>query len=256
MEAFVITLREGVEAALILVLVLTYLNRTGRHELNRWVYAGLGLAVVASILGAIGFSLIGFDPENELFEGILYGLAAVMVFSLVVWMWRASRNMKQRLEGRLDSLTAAGNQRQGLGLFLFVFFMVFREGVETVLFLGALSLAKTPDMAGLVGGLVGLALAALFGILFIRGSLRINLRVFFAVTSVVLLILALRLAAGSVHEFIEVGILPDIHVIEEATEFFIKGNTSTAILILLVTLPVVAFLPDRWLRLGAGHASS
>jgi FTR1 family protein len=254
-EAFVITLREGVEAALILVLILTYLNRTGRQELKRWAYAGLGLAVVASILGAVGFSLVGFDPENELFEGILYGLAAVLVFSLVVWMWRVSRNMKQRVEGQLESLTTSGTQRQRWGLLAFVFFMVFREGVETVLFLGALSLTKTPDMVGLIGGLAGLALATLFGILFIRGSLRINLRIFFAVTSVVLIILTLRLAAGSVHEFIEVGLLPDIHVVEEATEFFIKGNTSTAILLLLVTLPVVALLPERWLRLGASRVS-
>jgi hypothetical protein len=71
----------------------------------------------------------------------------------------------------------------------------------------------------------------------------------------VLIILTLRLAAGSVHEFIEVGLLPDIHVVEEATEFFIKGNTSTAILLLLVTLPVVALLPERWLRLGASRVS-
>jgi len=83
-EAFVITLREGVEAALIIALVVTYLNRTGRSKLHRWVYAGLGLAIAASILGAFGFSRIGLDPKSKIVEGILYGVAAVLVASLVI----------------------------------------------------------------------------------------------------------------------------------------------------------------------------
>ena len=158
MEAFVITLREGMEAALVVGLVLTYLHRTGRSDLRRWVYTGLGLAAVVSVLGAIGFNLAGFDPENEVLEGTLLAIAAVLVFSLVVWMWRASRSLKQQIEGQLDSLTgpAAGGRRQGWGLLAFVFFMVFREGVEMILFLAALSLAETPDLVGLIGGLAGL----------------------------------------------------------------------------------------------------
>src|SRR3990172_5930512 len=157
MEAFVITLREGMEAALVVGLILTYLNRTGRIVLRRWVYAGLGLAVAASLLGAVGFSLAGFDPENEVLEGTLLAIAAVLVFSLVVWMWRASRGIKQRVESQLEALTASDVQarRQGWGLLAFVFFMVFREGVEMILFLAALSLAETPDLVGLIGGAAG-----------------------------------------------------------------------------------------------------
>jgi len=250
MEALVITLREGMEAALVVGLILTYLNRTGRDALRRWLYAGLGLAVIASILGAVGFSLAGFDPENEVLEGTLLAIAAVLVFSLVVWMWRASRGIKQRVESQLEALTASDVQarRQGWGLLAFVFFMVFREGVEMILFLAALSLAETPDLVGLIGGLAGLGLAVLFGILFVKGSLRINLRRFFAVTGFVLMVLVARLAAGSLHEFFEVGLLPSTPSLLAVIGFIVKDSTSTLILIALVTLPVLTMLPEMRLR--------
>lgn len=248
MEAFVITLREGVEAALIIALVVTYLNRTGRQALRRWVYAGLVLALAASLLGAFGFSRIGIDPESELLEGILYAVAAVLVVTLVVWMWRHSRTMKVEIENRLESLTAADNRGYGWGLLAFVFIMVFREGIETVLFLAALSLTRTPDLTAFVGGLIGLLLAAMFGILFIRGSLRINLRWFFAITSFVLLILAVRLAAGSLHEFHEVGLLSLPHMLEEGIEFLTEERTSTVILVALIILPLLTMIPQNWLR--------
>ena len=250
MEAFVITLREGMEAALVIGLMLAYLNRTGRASLRHWVYAGLGLAVLASVLGAIGFSLIGFDPENEILEGTLFAVAAVLVFSLVVWMWRAARGIRQHVEGRLESLTAPTDQtrRQAWGLLAFVFFMVFREGVEMILFLAALSLAETPDLAGLIGGLAGLGLAALFGVLFVKGSLRINLRRFFAVTGVVLIILVVRLVAGSLHEFFEVGLLPSTPTLLSVVGFIVKDSTSTIILIALIALPSLAMWPEMRLR--------
>ncbi len=250
MEAFVITLREGMEATLVVGLVLTYLNRTGHEALKRWVYAGLGLAVAASILGAIGFSLIGFDPENEILEGTLLAVAALLVFSLVVWMWRTSRSLKQHLEARLDALTTAPAQGQqsGWGLLIFVFFMIFREGTEIILFLAALSLTNAPDLISLIGGLAGLALAALFGLLFVKGSLRIHLRRFFAVTGFVLMILVLRLAAGSLHEFFEVELLPSTPALLAVIGFIVKDSTSTLILIALIALPVLSLLPDMRLQ--------
>lgn len=248
MEAFVITLREGVEAALIIALVISYLNRTGRHELRGWVYSGLGLAIAASVLGAFGFSRIGLNPESELFEGILYAIAAVLVATLVIWMWRNSRHMKQQIEDRLETLSATEKRSYGWGLLAFVFFMVLREGIETVLFLAALSLTKTPDAVGFIGGIVGLLLAALFGLLFIRGSLRINLRWFFTITSVVLLILAFRLAVGSLHEFHEAGLLALPHLLEEGIEFLTEETTTTIILVLLIVLPLLTMLPEKWLR--------
>ncbi|HEX7975885.1 MAG TPA: Fe-S-containing protein [Anaerolineales bacterium] len=250
MEAFVITLREGMEAALVIGLVLAYLNRSGRTGLRRWVYAGLGLAVAASLLGAVGFSLAHIDPENEILEGTLLAIAAVLVLSLVGWMWRASRGMKREVESRLEVLTTSGAQagRQRWGLLAFVFFMVFREGVEMILFLAALSLAETPDLLGLIGGLAGLGLAVLFGVLLVKGSLRINLRRFFAVTGFVLLVLVARLVAGSLHEFFEVGLLRSTPALMAVIGFIVKDSTSTLILIALVALPVFTMLPEMRLR--------
>lgn len=248
MEAFVITLREGMEAALVIGLILAYLNRTGLIHLRRWAYAGLGLAIVFSILGAISLYLAGFDPENEVLEGTLLAISAVLVFSLVVWMWRTSQGIKQHIMGRLESLTTSGTKRQGWAILAFVFFIVFREGVEMILFLAALSLAATPELTGLFGGLAGLGLAALSGALIVKGSLRINLRRFFGVTSFVLMVLVARLAAGSLHEFFEVGLLPSTPALLAVIGFIVKDSTSTIILIALIALPVLTMLPEMRLK--------
>jgi FTR1 family protein len=244
MEALVITLREGMEIALVVGLILAYLNRIGRATLNRYVYAGLVLAVLTSLAGAAGFSRLGFDPENEVSEGTLLAVAAVLVTTLVVWMWRASRGIKRHIETRLEAIASeADGQREGWGLLGFTFFVVLREGVEIVLFLAALSLAATSGLLQLIGGMMGLGLAALFGLLLIKGSVRIDLRRFFGVTGLVLLILVARLLAGSIHEFTEAGILPSTPMELTVIGFFVQDSTSTAILIALFLLPILAMLP-------------
>lgn len=245
MEALVITLREGTEAALIIGLILAYLNRTGRAALNHYVYVGLVLAVAASIAGALILSLLGLDPENEVLEGTLLAVAAVLVVTLALWMWRASQSLKRHVETRLEALAAeaAPRRRQGLALTGLAFFMVFREGVETVLFLAALSLTAADALLQLIGATVGLGLAVLFGFLLIKGSLRLDLRCFFGLTSLVLLILVARLLAGSVHEFAEVGMLPTTPALLAIVGFVVKDSTSIVILIALVLLPALAMLP-------------
>ena len=172
-----------------------------------------------------------------------------------IWMWRASKGMKAHIEGRLEEISTEDKRRAGWGLLAFVFVMVFREGIETVLFLAALSLTQTPNYIGIIGGLLGLLLALVFGVLFIRGSLRINLRLFFAVTSMVLLILAVRLAAGSLHEFYESGLITLPHLVEEAIEFLTQERVSAVILAVLIALPLLAMLPDRWLRPVLGRVT-
>ncbi len=255
MGAFIITLREGIEIALIVGLILGYLHRAGRSDLHRWVYAGVGLAILASAAGAVGFSLIGFDPENELVEGVLLAVASALVISLVVWMGRASRTVKQRVEGQLEALTALEGQtgRQGWGLLGFVFFMVAREGVEIILFLAALSLAAASDLINLVGGLTGLALAAVLGVLLVRGSLRIDLRRFFAVTGLVLIVLAGWLAFGSLHEFFEAGVLPEISALERVVDFVVQDGVSLAILVSLMGLTLIMMLPGLRRQSAAGQ---
>ena len=135
--------------------------------------------------------------------------------------------------------------------------MVFREGVETVLFLAALSgtvrlaaPSTTPWAAG-----SGLLLATLFGILLVRGSLHINLRRFFSVTGIVLLILVAKLIAGGLHEFFEAGILPASHAIEEAVELLTGKTTSLLILGLLIALPALCLLWDWWRRASLAESS-
>lgn len=243
-EPLVITLREGIEAALVLGIILAYLGKTGRSALNRYVYVGLGLAVAASLGVAVVFQAIGFDPENEILEGTMLGVGGVFVASMVLWMARTAKNIKKAMESRLENIVGQDmGTTMGLGLLAFTFIMVFREGVETVIFLAAL----TQEEAGalqLLGAVVGLGIACLFAILFVRGSLRINLGRFFGVTGLVLLILAAKLLAGSVHEFAEIGAIPMRKEIMSILGYFVRGNTSTAIMAALVVLPIFMVLWD------------
>jgi high-affinity iron transporter len=243
MEALVITLREGMEITLIVGLILAYLKRTGRSILNRYVYAGLILAVGVSLAGAAGFSLMGFNPENEVLEGTLLAIAAVLVATLIIWMWRTSRRSKQYIETQLETLTGQAGRRQGWGLLGLTFFMILREGIEIVLFLAALSLTATGGLLQLIGGVTGLGLAVLFGFLFIKGSIRIDLRRFFGITGLVLMVLVVRLLAGSVHAFSEAGLLPSTAIESSVIGFIVRDSTSLVILVGLVLLPVLAMLP-------------
>ncbi|MBI4282211.1 MAG: DUF2318 domain-containing protein [Chloroflexi bacterium] len=242
LTAFIITLREGIEAALIVGIVLVYLGKSGRTALRPYVYWGLGAAVAASLALAGVFQAIGIDPENEYVEGTLFGIAGILVATLVIWMWRTARNIRTHMEASLASILSTREaRRQGLGLLAFTFFMVFREGVETVLFLLAASLGE-PDAASFMGGSLGLAIAVIFAVLFVRGSLRINLGRFFTITSIVLLLLSLRLLAGSVHEFAEVGVLPMRAEVMRWLGYFVRDRSSTLILMAILVLPLLMVL--------------
>jgi high-affinity iron transporter len=256
-ESVVVTLREGVEVALVIGILLAYLRRTGREAYSRYVLLGLGAAVLASLLGAVLIHRYGLDRDNPTVEGTVMFVAAGLVTSLLVWMWQTGRSVRRRLEHRLDALvgnasTTTIQHRAALGVFGFAFFMVFREGVETVLFLAALSgTVGCSPVYNVVGGSLGLLLATLFGILLVRGSLHINLRRFFNVTGLVLLILVAKLIAGGFHEFFEAGILPASHAIEEAVELLTGKTTSLLILGLLIGLPALCLLWDWWKRTSA-----
>ncbi|MBI4320545.1 MAG: DUF2318 domain-containing protein [Chloroflexi bacterium] len=245
-ESLVITLREGIEAALVVGIILAYLTKTGRNALNRYVYAGIILATVASLAVAGMFRLLEIDPENEIMEGTMLGVAGLFVASMVIWMWRTARNIKRQMEERLSSIvgdkTSSGDlAKQGVGLLAFTFFMVFREGVETVLFLAAATLGDL-DVLSFIGGALGLGLAFLFAVFFIRGSLRINLSRFFSVTSIVLLLLAAKLLAGSAHEFAEVGLIPMSKEVMAFLGYFVRDESSMIIVMALLALPMVLIM--------------
>jgi high-affinity iron transporter len=205
-EAFIVTLREGVEAALVVGIIVAFLRREGYERHLKAVWAGLGVATAASLLGA--FFLYRWAVNEEVFEGLLYLGSAVIVGSMMVWMWRHSHALSGEMKGSLARIMSReGTASVTAGLFAFTFLMVFREGIETVLFLSALSLS-TGGLMAILGVLAGLGLAVVFGVLFVRGSLRIDLGRFFKITGVALGIFILQLLTNGYHELSEAGWLP------------------------------------------------
>jgi len=206
LEALILTLREGVEAALVVGIIVAFLRKEDGDRYLKAVWSGLTAAVAASIAGA--FVLYRIAVNQEGFEGILYLASAVMVASLVIWMWRHSHALSGKMRGSLARILDRGNTGWAFaGLFLFTFLMVFREGVETALFLSALSLTSSGLMAFL-GAVVGIAVAVVFGVLFVRGSLRIQLDRFFKATGIALMIFVVQLLFNAYHELSEAGWVP------------------------------------------------
>jgi len=245
--AMVIMLREGVEAALVVGIVLAYLAKVERKDLDRKVHFAVAAAVAASLALAVVFERVGIDPENEYLEGILLGVAGVFVISMVVWMWRTGRGLKARMEARLETITTPREGRAaGYGLFGFTFLMVLREGIEAGFFLKAAALGDTSSAGTFVGGLLGLGVAGLFAVLFIRGSVRINLSRFFRITALVLLVLAVKLLAGSVHEFGERGIVPLTKTAMMLIGYFVRGKSGSLITTALIAVPIVVLLWESW----------
>jgi FTR1 family protein len=202
-SALVVTLREGVEAALIVGITLVYLSKIGRPELRRTVYIALAAALLASVGGAIALSYLPISQDS--FEGWVMLVAAVMVVGMIVFMMRTARKLKGEIESKVGSLADAGSQ---WGLFAFVFLMVFREGIETVAILAGVSLNST-ELMSFLGTLLGVALAVVFGVMFVKGSVRIDLRKFFRVTTVILFFVAAQLLISGMHELSETGVIPN-----------------------------------------------
>jgi high-affinity iron transporter len=202
LQALIITLREGVEAALIVGITLAYINKIGRTDLRKSVYGALAAAAVGSIAVAVVLSRLKFN--QDVFEGSVMLVAAVFVVTMIVFMMRTGRKLKGEIEGRVGSLAANSSR---LGLFLFVFLMVLREGVETVLILSAVSLNST-ELMSFLGTIIGVTLAVMFGVTFVKGSVRVNLQKFFKVTTVILFFVAFQLLISGLHELSENGVLP------------------------------------------------
>jgi len=205
-EALVVALREGVEAALMVGIIVAFLRREGSERYLGAVWAGIGTATVASLAGAV--VLYRWAVNEEVFEGLLYLGSAVIVGSMMVWMWRHARALSGEMKGSLARILAREKTVSvAAGLFLFTFLMVFREGIETVLFLSALSLTTGGLMAAL-GVAIGLGAAVAFGVYFVRGSLRIDLGRFFKITGIALAIFIVQLLINGYHELSEAGWLP------------------------------------------------
>ena len=202
LQAFIITLREGVEASLIVGIVFAYLNKIGRVDLKRTVMQAVGAAGLCSLLVAVVLARTQFN--QDIFEGVVMLVAAFFVISMIWFMQRTAKAMKGKIESKVSALATSSSRG---GLFLFVFLMVLREGVETVLILSAVSL-NSSELASFFGTLLGVTLAVVFGVLFVKGSVRIDIQRFFRVTAVILYFVAFQLIVSGLHELSENGILP------------------------------------------------
>jgi high-affinity iron transporter len=207
--SFLITLREGLEAALIVGIVLSVLRRLGQSNRSRPVWAGVGAAVLASIIVGLILNALGIAFEGrgeEIFEGIAMLLAAGVLTWMIFWMQRQGRQVQAELERDVRRAVSAGSS---WALFSLAFVAVVREGIETALFMTAAAFSATPAQT-LIGGLLGLAIAVVLGWLIFATGKQLNVRAFFRGTSVLLILFAAGLFAHGIHELQEAGLVPII----------------------------------------------
>lgn len=206
LAAFLITLREGLEAALIVSILIAYLVKTDRGSSVRYVWAGVGAAAVFSLAFGGALALAADElPESAqaAFEGVMALLAVGFVTWMVFWMARNARALKSELHAHVDKATAAGAG----AVSAMAFIAVSREGFETALFLWSSMQTTGGGWIDIIGGLLGLATAIGLGLLIYRGALRVNLAVFFKWTGIALIIIAAGVFTYGVHELQEAGLL-------------------------------------------------
>ena len=208
MGAALVTTREGLEASLIVGIVLGYLAKTENRQYFGHIWLGTAAAAALSVItGAALFFTVGEleGRAEQIFEGIAMLSAVAVLTWMIFWMRKQAVNIKRELEAKLAHAIAAGS---AVGLASVVFFAVLREGWETALFLFAISESSTPGVTA-VGAVAGLVISVSLGVALYLGSRRLNLRQFFTVTGILLIVFAAGLLAHAVHEFQEAGVLPE-----------------------------------------------
>jgi high-affinity iron transporter len=210
-SAFLIMLREGLEGALIVAIILAYLKRLGhhRHFASVWIgtAAGVGVALIA---GTIVFTVLGrlHGRAEAITEGVVAVMAAAVLTWMIFWMSRQARFIKGALHAKVDAALASGSVA---GLASLAFVAILREGLESALFMLGTTVGARSEIQGFVGGLIGVAGAAIIGYLVYRGSHLVNLRWFFRVTGALIILFAAGLLATGVHEFQDAGLVPSLH---------------------------------------------
>jgi len=239
LQAFVITLREGLEAFLIVAISLAYLRKSGRHQLIPAVHWGIALSVVLSIGAAMLFQRAS---NQALWEGVLALVAAVLVATLIVHMWRHARRMKREIEAHLEQSALQAGARAFAGVFLFTLLMITREGMETAMLMGTL-LFQVRAMDIVTGAAAGTVCAAIVAWLWSRYGHRVNLGLFFQVTAVFLAVFVVQLLIYGFHELTEANIFPYSEPLHWATEpYGPDGRYGQYLTYLLVLLPVTWLL--------------
>ena len=197
--SFLITLREGLEASLIVAILLTYLSKTDRKQDARYVWFGTASAVVACLIAgtAIYLAVSGLNGKVEqAVEGTIALAAAAVLTQMIFWMRKNSSNLSSELRAKVDASAKTA-------LFTIAFVAVVREGLETVLFLLSAETSSASGTSVVVGGLIGLAASVILGIAIFAGGRKVNLKQFFNITAVLLIMFAAGLAGKAVHEYRE-----------------------------------------------------
>jgi high-affinity iron transporter len=224
--ALLITLREGLEASLIVGIILAYLARTDNRQSFKFVWLGVALAVLVSLVaGGLVYLLMGelSGQAGEIFEGVAMFVAVGVLTWMIFWMRKQAVDIKAHLQAQIQSVLTRGSS---LGLLLLAFVVVVREGIETALFLFAATRVAESAALFTLGGLLGLAIAIGVGYGIYQGTSKLNLRTFFNATSVVLILFAAGLLAHGIHELQEGGIIPIvIEHVWDTNHILAEGST-------------------------------
>ena len=209
LPSLLLALREGLEAALVIGIVLGVLSKIKRQELKPAVWSGVAAAAIFSMLGALLFNQLGAQFEGraeEIFEGIAMLMAAGLLTWMIFWMQARGKNLRQELE--IDTHRAAfeGGHK---AMFFLAFLAIGREGLELAIFLYATRVTSNAVQT-IVGAILGLAISVILGWMFFATTRRLNLKTFFQVTSVLLILFAAGLVAHGIHEFNEAGLIPTV----------------------------------------------
>ncbi len=245
LQVFVITLREGLEAFLIVAISLAYLRKTGRHELVPAVRWGIAGSIVLSVVAGL---LLQTASNQPLWEGLLAIAAAAMVASLTVHMWRTAKKLKKEIEGRLRESAARAGRAASLGVFGFILLMITREGMETALLMNSL-LFQVRSAEVIAGAMAGTLCAAGIAWLWTRYGHRVDLARFFQTTAVFLLVFVVQLVIYGFHELTEASVLPYSESLHWATEpYGPDGKYGQYFSYLLVLLPLAWLAYSSWAR--------
>jgi high-affinity iron transporter len=248
LPALIIVFREGFEAFLTVAIILAFLRKTGRDWLRPAVHAGIVASILASF--ALGWWLMRISDKQSLIEGILGVVAAVLVASFVVHVWRVAPRMKGDMEQRLDTYSSSGSRALAvIGIFGFTVLMVTREGMET-----ALMLIQVRNGRFILGSLLGIGAAAAMSWAWAHYGHRINIKRFFQVTGLFLLLFTFQILFYSIHEFSEAEVLGRwSDAIHNATEPFspvgVYGKWISVVMVGLCALWLIgASMKDRMAR--------
>ncbi len=204
LASFLITLREAIEAALIVGILLVYVTKIGEKKLRKQIWIGTFSGILLSVIFAVifQFALGGFEAYEEIFEGFAMIIASLLLTWMIIWMMKTGKEIQKKLEEKVD---VSIKQQQKYGILTLALISVLREGVETVLFLAGVGATEDSLWIVVWSGLLGIAVAIIIAVLIFYSGKRINLRLFFLITSIILIIVAAGLFTHGIHEFQEIG---------------------------------------------------